>query len=162
MCFVFVFSSKFAAHKSFIFPEIFHKEILSCLRLMPDFYAHLFHLLKSVDVLYIISSTDGSSFLVRYLLILLFAALTALRLLLLQLRARLLLLRSQCFPLIPLLRFCLVLVLSHGRSGDVFFLPKRDALHRLSKCACRNRLFFSVGHYCRSFSSPPIAQGGKI
>ena len=155
MCFVFVFSSKFAANKSFIFPEIFHKEIFSCLQLMPNFYAHLFHLLKSVDVLYIISSTDGSSFLVRYLLILLFAALTALRLLLLQLRARLLLLRSQCFPLIRLFRFCLVLVLSHhGRSGDVFFLPKRDALHRLSRCACRNRLFFSVGQYLQEFCQP--------
>ena len=59
MCFVFVFSSKFAAY--FIFPEIFHKEIFSCLRLMPDFYALLFHLLKNVGVLYIISSTDGSS-----------------------------------------------------------------------------------------------------
>ena len=82
MCFVFVFSSKFAAHKCFIFPEIFHKEIFSCLRLITDFYALLFHLIKSVGVLYIMSSTDGSSFLVRvrYLLILLFAALAALRL----------------------------------------------------------------------------------
>ena len=61
MCFLLVFSSKFAAHKCFIFPEIFHKEIFSCLRLMPDFYALLFHLLKNVGVLYIISSTDGSS-----------------------------------------------------------------------------------------------------
>ena len=36
-------------------------------------------------------------------------------------------------------------VLASSSLSSVFFLRKRDASRRLSKCACRDRLFFSVG-----------------
>ena len=45
-------------------------------------------------------------------------------------------------------------------SRGVFFLRKRDALRRLSKCACRDRVLFTE-FPCRSFARPPTAQGVK-
>ena len=133
MCFFFVFSAEFAAKKSFKFGRSPTREYFPVYDYCLDF-THLSFVFSRV---FCTSCPRQSVPFPR-------------------LRPQPLELRYRCFALSVLLQFFffvffLVRLLPHCLSGDVFFLSKRDALHRLSKCTCRDRLFASVGQYLQGF-----------